>query len=212
MLVFFFNSGYALDEESKEPDRQYQHYEDIKRKQNRDYKKGVYKDEKKDYVNKWISEDINYQKRVIKLKSDYVAWANERQAAGKEIIFREYEPLKNFTAAEKEILWEYHNRFYKTKGKEKKGADKIVEVKKLKKIKTKKTAGQKITRSRESEFDKKIAPPSKIDEKDISADITGMNDAAGAGSGNNIYIYMIVGFALILIIVECLYLVAKRFQ
>ncbi len=132
IILYTFNASFALNNEETEPQKQYQKYEDIKKEHNKDFKKGVYKDEKKDYVKKWISEDINYQKRIIKLKSDYRAWANERQSAGKEVIFKEYEPLKSLTAAEKEILLEYHNKLFKSK--DKVNADKTVENKKIKKL------------------------------------------------------------------------------
>jgi hypothetical protein len=207
IILYSFNASFALNNEETEPQKQYQKYEDIKKEHNKDFNKGVYKDEKKDYVKKWISEDINYQKRIIKLKSDYREWATERQSAGKEVIFKEYEPLKSITAAEKEILLEYHNKLFKSK--DKVNMDKTVENKKHKKIMPKKPNKQKIIVNKDESSEKKLV---KLDlkEKGISAEsVSDPEIADNVEIGSNLYIYIILGFALLLIIAECIYLFVK---
>jgi hypothetical protein len=210
IILYIFYPAFALNnQEESEPQKQYQKYEDIKKEHNKDFKKGVYKDEKKDYVNKWISEDINYQKRVIKLKSDYRAWANERQTAGKEIIFNKYEPLKNLTAAEKEILLEYHNRLFKSNDKEKVKVNIAAENKKAQNIKPMKSIDQKITLNKQNESGEII----QDSEENILFDNALSIDEPEIPEGSiNIYTYIILGFALILIIAECIYLFVKRIK
>ena len=113
MIYSFFSCvAFAEDSGETEAQKQYRRYEDIQKKHDRDFKKGLYNDEKKDYLNKSLSEDIDYQKRIIKLKSDYRTWGIERQKSGKAVIFNEYEPLKNISTAEKGILLEYHNKIF----------------------------------------------------------------------------------------------------
>jgi hypothetical protein len=208
IIIFIFNTSFALNNEETEPQKQYQKYEDIKKEHSKDFNKGVYKDEKKDYVKKWISEDINYQKRIIKLKSDYLAWANERQSAGKEVIFKEYEPLKSLTAAEKEILSEYHNKHFKSK--DKVNLNKTDENKNNKKIIPKKPNKLKIivNKINESSEERLIKPDLK--EKDILAkSVPSPESADNFKIGSDMYIYIILGIALLIIIAECLYLIVK---
>jgi hypothetical protein len=108
VIVFAQNTG------DKQNEEQYKlrQFEEIKKTKDKEFKKGAYNDEKKDVVNNWIGEDINYQKRVIKLKSDYRAWAEKKVSAKEEVIFTDYEPLKNLTRVEKQVLQEYHNKLF----------------------------------------------------------------------------------------------------
>jgi hypothetical protein len=210
IILFTINNVFALNNEEEESKRQYQRYDEIRREHNKDYQKGVYKDEKKDYVKKWIDDDINYQKRVIKLKSDYRAWAAEKRSAGREVIFKEYEPLENLTAAEKEILLEYHNNLFKSKDKE--NANKSAESKKGKKIKPKKVQDQKIIVSKKNEVGEKKQNDDLREEKIPAESAANRGSADEMEIGTNIYIYMILGFALLLIITECIYLIVKRIK
>jgi hypothetical protein len=92
-------------------------YETIKESHKNEYKSGVYKDTKKDYVRGWINQDINYQKTVNKLISDYRNWAGGRIQRKEEVNYDEYISLKKYTDAEKSILLDYHNRHYKNTAK-----------------------------------------------------------------------------------------------
>ncbi|MFH0975360.1 MAG: hypothetical protein V1874_06220 [Spirochaetota bacterium] len=197
ILLYFNNQLSADNEDNGEPQKQYKHYEDIKRKQNQDFKKGIYKDEKKDYVKKWISEDINYQKRVIQLKNDYLTWAKQRINAGKEVKFNEYEGLKNLSKTEKEVLWEYHNSHFKSKEKSKSGVTSNAERRKTEKIKQKKPEG-------------KIETIVNKEDKLITA------VAAGSGSAEienrpDIYLYIVIGAVFLIITGACAYLILHKF-
>jgi hypothetical protein len=197
ILLYFNNSLRADNEDNGEPQKQYKHYEDIKRKQNQDFKKGIYKDEKKDYVNKWISEDINYQKRVIQLKSEYLTWAKQRISAGKEVKFNEYEGLKSLTAAEKEVLWEYHNSHFKSKGKSKAGLASSAGRKKTEKIKPKKSEAK--AESIVNKEDKSITTEAA---SSVTAEIENKPD---------IYLYVVIGAVFLIIAGACAYLLLHKF-
>lgn len=118
LLSFYYSASFAEDntiEKQPQDQKVTERYDEIKKKQNKDYKTGAYDDNKKDYVKKWISDDINYHKRVIKLKNDYLTWAKDRVSNNNEVIFYKYEPLKDISDAEKKILLEYHNSLFKSK-------------------------------------------------------------------------------------------------
>jgi hypothetical protein len=208
LISFFYNTVSAINNE-EEPQKQYQRYEEIKKEHNKDFQKGVYNDEKKDYVKKWIDDDINYQKRIIKLKSDYRAWAMERQSAGREVIFKEYEPLKSLTAAERETLQEYHNNLFKIN--EKENANKSAAVKNAGKIKPKNKEQKAVAVQKKKSSEKK--QDDALKKKEISAEIAVCQESTGKDEvGNSIYFYMIIGFASLLIIAECIYLFIKRIK
>ena len=117
ILCFFI----PLSASENQDENQYklQRYEEIKREQKREYKKGVYNDTKKDYVNHWIGNDINYQKKAIKLKKEYREWATDKISKKQEVRFKDYEPLKKMTRVEKQILYEYHTILFKNNIKQK---------------------------------------------------------------------------------------------
>ncbi len=113
IIIFYFSlTSFAQETGDKQAEEQYKlrRYEEIKKNKEKEYNKGVYNDDKKDYVNNWIGEDINYQKRVIKLKRDYRVWAEGKISRKEEVIFMDYEPLRTLTRVEKQILLEYHNK------------------------------------------------------------------------------------------------------
>ncbi len=209
LFIFLFNTLHAQDADKNGSLKQYQRYEDIKKEHNKDFKKGAYKDGKKDYVKKWIDEDISYQKRVIKLKSDYREWAIERQSAGKEVIFMEYEPVKNLTTAEKEILLEYHNNFFKSK--DRGGFKKTAEVKKTVRKKPKKLDQKSVAGPLKKSEEKKQDEVLQQIETQTASTAEG-NKSENTEVGSSIYMYMILGFALLLIITECVYLIVKRIK
>ena len=84
----------------------------IKKKHDNDYNSGIYNNNKKDYVKGWIDEDIDYHKKVIKLKSDYREWALNKISKGETVNFNEYISLKSYSKTEKEILLDYHNKHF----------------------------------------------------------------------------------------------------
>lgn len=149
IVLFYFCISYAENktEESKPQEPQVrERYDEIKKKQNKDYKTGVYNDNKKDYVKNWINEDINYHKRVIKLKSDYLSWAKEQISKKEEVNFYDYESLNNLTDAEKKILLEYHNSLFGNKKDKKSNLTKNVNISKNKKVKQVKTEDKRENR------------------------------------------------------------------
>ncbi len=79
----------------------------IKRKQRRDYKKGVLKSDKKDHVKNWIKEEKDYHKKAVNLAEDYVEWAKDQKPEGKKISFKKYLSEKKLTRQEKKILYSY---------------------------------------------------------------------------------------------------------
>ncbi|PKL35342.1 MAG: hypothetical protein CVV44_21250 [Spirochaetae bacterium HGW-Spirochaetae-1] len=86
-------------------------YHSIKKEQAKDYRSGVDESEK-DRVKEWFTEDIDYYERLIKLKSDYRDWAMDKINENQEVKFSAYTDGKNFTAKEKEILYDYHLRLF----------------------------------------------------------------------------------------------------
>jgi hypothetical protein len=130
IIIFFFSViSFAQNADNKQTEDQYKlkRYDDIKKNKDKEYKKGAYNDEKKDVVNNWIGEDINYQKRVIKLKSDYRAWAEKKISAKEDVIFKDYEPLKTLSRNEKQVLQEYHNKLFGKEVKKTSGNRKTIE-------------------------------------------------------------------------------------
>jgi hypothetical protein len=208
LISLSFNTVFAVNNE-EEPQKQYQRYEEIKKEHNKDFQKGVYNDEKKDYVKKWIDDDINYQKRIIKLKSDYRAWAMERQSQNKEVVFREYEPLKSLTAAERDTLLEYHNNLFKSK--EKDVAGKSDALKNSGKINPKKKDQKAVAGLKEKSSGKNQDFAQK--KKEFSAESAISRETSGnVEVGSSIYIYLIIGFASLLIVAEGVYLFIKRIK
>lgn len=168
-------------------------YDEIKKKQNKDYKTGAFDDNKKDYVKKWINEDINYHKRVIKLKSDYLSWAKEKISKNNEVNYYEYEPLKDLSEAEKKILLEYHNSLFKNKKENKANIKKKVLA----------------------DRNKNIAPVKSIDKKDASTgqkDIAKTDDSIIKKEEDTIsnYIYVLYGIISLVIIVFAFVFFKKR--
>lgn len=196
LLSFYNFASFAEDNtiEKKPQDQKVtERYDEIKKKQNKDYKTGAYDDNKKDYVKKWISDDINYHKRVIKLKSDYLSWAKEKISKNNEVNYYEYEPLKDLSEAEKKILLEYHNSLFKSKKDNKVNMKKKVVVDRNKNI-----APLKLTDKKDSSLERKdiVTSDSEIYKK---------NDDA-----NSIYIYLLYGVVTVIIIVFAFMFFKKR--
>lgn len=193
LFLFFSCTLFAAESEQNNTEKQYklQRYEDIKKEQKKEYKKGVYNDEKKDYVNDWIGKDINYQKKVIKLKKEYREWAADKISKKQEVRFRDYEPLKSMTRVEKQILYEYHCLLFK-------------DEKKQKRIKRKRTAKKKKT------LDKKPAETQIDKQININSEIPPPGNET---SNNNDTIvkpgFILLGIAGILIIIVIIFLFIK---
>lgn len=196
LLSFYNFASFAEDNtiEKKSQDQKVtERYDEIKKKQNKDYKTGVYDDNKKDYVKKWISDDINYHKRVIKLKSDYLSWAKEKISKNNEVNYYEYEPLKDLSEAEKKILLEYHNSLFKSKKDKKVNMKKKVYVDRNKNIDP-----LKLTDKKDSSLERKdiVTSDSEIYKKN--------------GGADSIYIYLLYGVVTVIIIVFVFMFFKKR--
>ncbi len=75
----------------------------------------------------------------------------------------------------------------------------------------KKPNKQKIIVNKVNESSEKKLVKQDLKEKDISAEsVSSPESADNVEIGSNMYIYIILGFALLLIIAECLYLIVKR--
>ena len=122
IILYLYCLSFASETDEKKLEEEYklQHYKDIKKQQQKEYKKGIYNDDtKKDYVNDWIGKDISYQKKVIKLKKDYREWATDKISKKQKVRFKDYEPLKKLPRVERQILYDYHNMLFKEDKKQK---------------------------------------------------------------------------------------------
>ncbi|MBN2040920.1 MAG: hypothetical protein JW864_12825 [Spirochaetes bacterium] len=181
----------AAEEKSTKEEYKLQQYEEIKKEQKKEFKRGVYKSTKKDYVNDWIGKDINYQKKVIKLKKDYRDWVIDKIKNKQSVRFKDYEPLKLMTRVEKQILSEYHNMLFE-------------------KQKQQKPVNRRKKRIKQTQPEKK--PAEKNNNTSIKTDnkIQAIPEEIPADNAENEYFYYILlGIAGILIIISAIFLIKK---